>query len=221
MNCYEHPDIAAVAFCRTCGRGVCTACRRDAAGTVFCNEHVPAAASAGVPPPPPRYYASPVSHGVSPPLAFILGVAIPGVGAIYNGQYAKGLVHAIIFGLLISILSGHGAHGLEPLFGILLACWVAYMGLEAYHTAKRRQAGEPVDEFSSIINLRQQSGFPTGAVVLIVLGVVLLLHSLDLIEFDRIVRYWPALLIFVGVSKLLSRTSETPAAPREAENDTR
>ena len=41
---------------------------------------------------------------VSPGLAFVLGL-IPGVGAIYNGQYAKGLVHVIIIGLIISMLS--------------------------------------------------------------------------------------------------------------------
>ena len=33
---------------------------------------------------------------ISPGLAFFLGW-IPGVGAIYNGQYAKGLVHAVAF----------------------------------------------------------------------------------------------------------------------------
>ena len=36
---------------------------------------------------------------------------IPGVGAIYNGQYAKGLVHVIIVGLMISILSNGAADG--------------------------------------------------------------------------------------------------------------
>src|ERR1019366_7316784 len=37
---------------------------------------------------------------VSPGLALFLGM-IPGVGAIYNGQYAKGMVHAIIWGVLM------------------------------------------------------------------------------------------------------------------------
>ena len=32
-------------------------------------------------------------------IALFLGF-IPGVGAIYNGQYAKGLVHAVVFGLI-------------------------------------------------------------------------------------------------------------------------
>src|ERR1700686_3885880 len=107
MNCQNHADVPATAYCRTCGKPVCEECRRDAFGTVYCAEHTPAAQtppappySTGFPPgfppgvpnmpgPPPSYaYAD-----VSPGLALFLGV-IPGVGAIYNGQYAKGMVHA-------------------------------------------------------------------------------------------------------------------------------
>ena len=45
---------------------------------------------------------------VSPGLALFLGM-IPGVGAIYNGQYAKGMVHAIVWGVLMSgfIIAAH------------------------------------------------------------------------------------------------------------------
>src|SRR3712207_3585739 len=113
MNCANHTDRAAVAYCRNCGKPLCTACVRSSEGTIYCDEHAPAAqaappygASAYPPPPPgaapyggPNPYAVP--SGPSPGLAFILGL-IPGVGAVYNGQYAKGLIHAIIFGLLIS-----------------------------------------------------------------------------------------------------------------------
>ena len=98
MNCFNHSEVPAVAFCRNCGKGLCADCRRVAQGTVFCEEHVPAAAASTVARPAP----SPVLADTSPALAFLLGL-IPGVGAIYNGQYAKGLVHAIIFGLLVSI----------------------------------------------------------------------------------------------------------------------
>src|SRR5947207_604911 len=121
MNCSTHTDAPAVAFCRVCGRALCADCRRVADGTVYCAEHAPASTVdasgyggpySSVPPPPPGH--------ANPGLAFALGV-IPGVGAIYNGQYAKGLVHAIIFGLLISIISSTSTQGLEPLFGILLA----------------------------------------------------------------------------------------------------
>src|SRR6202040_1404358 len=106
MNCQNHPEVPATAYCRSCGKPVCEACRRDAYGTVFCAEHAPTpATAAGAPggapasaappftPPPPipgipmgGPYGPPPPPGqfmpdVSPGLAFFLGW-IPGVGAI-------------------------------------------------------------------------------------------------------------------------------------------
>ena len=43
MNCLNHPEIPAAAFCRSCGKPLCDACKRPAHGTVYCEEHVPAA----------------------------------------------------------------------------------------------------------------------------------------------------------------------------------
>lgn len=144
------------------------------------------------------------SHA-SPALAFILGL-IPGVGAIYNGQYAKGLVHAVVFGLLVSMLSSGRLHGWEPLFGILLALWVFYMAFEAYHTARKRRAGEPIEELSSLMTGTPNSGrLPVGPIVLIGLGVLFLLDTLNLLNFDEVVRYWPVGLILGGVYMLYVR----------------
>lgn len=203
MNCFNHPEMPATAYCRTCGKALCADCRRVANGTIFCDEHLPAVAATPA--------GSPASVAVacdcSPGLACMLGF-IPGVGAIYNGQYAKGLVHAIIFGLLVSIESSGAAGGLEPLFGVLIAAWVFYMALEAYHTARKRRAGVPVDEFSSLFNIKGEPGrFPAGAITLIVLGAILLLNTMGFLEFRYIVRYWPVLLILVGVYMLYGRVT--------------
>ena len=233
MNCLNHPEIPAAAFCRTCGKPLCDACKRPAQGSVYCEEHVPAQTAASAPPAPrPVYSPPPVADpSVSPGLAFTLGLIIPGVGAIYNGQYAKGLVHAVIFGLLVSIISSGSAHGMEPLFGVLIAAWVFYMAVEAYHTAQKRRGGEAVDEFSSLINLHTKgSRFPAGAVVLIGLGVLLLLNTTDIIPFERVLRYWPVLLILLGVYLLyvrltgLGERSGDDAAgsvPKEVQHDQR
>ena len=81
---------------------------------MFCQDHVPVPFSEGAQAasanpanpyaqPQSTYAAAPVQ--TSPPLAFLLGL-IPGVGAIYNGQYIKGLVHAVIFGVIISLITG-------------------------------------------------------------------------------------------------------------------
>ncbi len=220
MNCFNHSDTPAVAYCRACGKALCNECKRTAQGTIFCDEHVPAAAAEGanrqaaVDPiaqptaaaaTPPRAAGSVATSDVSPGLACLLGF-IPGVGAIYNGQYAKGLVHAIVFGLLVSITSSGTAGDLEPLFGILIGVWVMYMSLEAYHTARKRRAGEPVDEFSSILDVHgRRSGFPVGAITLIALGVLLLLSTTDVIQLRYLLRYWPVLLILVGAYMLYVR----------------
>jgi hypothetical protein len=215
MNCQNHPEVQATAYCRGCGKPVCEECRRDAYGTVFCEEHAPVAA----PPPPapglrPPGAGAPAGYGysdASPGLAFFLGW-IPGVGAIYNGQYAKGLVHAVVFGILCSIL-GSDPRGLEVVFAMVLSAWVFYMAFEAYHTARKRRMGEPVDEYSSLINLRSKGQFPMAGVALIVLGVVLLLHTLDVLDLASVARFWPVLLILAGAYLLYLRFAGT--VPKE------
>jgi hypothetical protein len=141
-------------------------------------------------------------------LAFLLGL-IPGVGAIYNAQYVKGLIHVVVFGVLISIVSsGEASGGMEPLFGMLIAAWVAYMAFEAYHTAKKRQLGQPVEEFSSLISLRsQQARFPVGPAILIAIGILFLANNLGLLRFGEILRYWPIALIGLGVYMLYERVT--------------
>jgi TM2 domain-containing membrane protein YozV len=234
MNCFNHSDIPAVAYCRACGKALCTECKRTAQGTIFCDEHAPAAApeneirqaivdrmwekaaAAAAPPPAP---ASISTGDVSPGLACLLGF-IPGVGAIYNGQYAKGLVHAIVFGLLVSITSSGTAGDLEPLFGILIGVWVMYMALEAYHTARKRRAGEPVDEFSSILDVHgRRSGFPVGAITLIGLGVLLLLSTTDVIQLHRLLPYWPVLLILMGAYMLYVRVGGDSSLRQEVRHE--
>jgi hypothetical protein len=128
------------------------------------------------------------------------------VGAIYNGQYAKGIVHAVIWGMLMSMADSRAVHGMEPLFGVLVAAWWFYMAFEAYHTARKRRAGEPVDEYSSIVNLSGgRSHVPVAGISLIVLGALLLLDRLDLLDFEYVERFWPVLLIAAGAYLLAGR----------------
>ena len=212
MNCLNHPETGAAAYCRECGKPMCGECQRPALGSVYCVEHVPVAAPQA--PPPMPYAQSPYSAPVmpnpgephaSPALALILGF-IPGVGAIYNGQYAKGLIHAVVFGLLVSIMSSGRLGGSEPLLGIMLAAWVFYQAFEAYHTARKRRYGLVVDEFSSLFEPGSGgSKFPVGAVFLILIGFVFLLDTTDIVSFDDVARYWPVLLIGAGGYMLFNR----------------
>jgi hypothetical protein len=93
------------------------------------------------------------------------------------------------------------------------------MVFEAYHTAKKRRFGEPVDELSSILNLRGgKEQMPVAGIALIVLGTLLLLRTLNLFDFEYVARYWPVLLIAAGAYLLYGRFAHS-GAPGEARHE--
>jgi hypothetical protein len=197
-----------VGYCRACGKALPESDVHKAQGAMYCKEHVPMEGAPSSPYNPPPYGAPPYSGphpDISPGLAFGLGF-IPGVGAIYNGQYAKGLVHVAVIGLLISILNSDIPEHLEPMVALMLVAFWAYMPFEAYHTARSRQLGHAVDEFSSLAPMGS-SQFPVAAVLLIGMGTVLLLDNLGVFELRRMLRYWPLLLIGAGLYMLYNRFS--------------
>ena len=90
-----------------------------------------------------------------PALAALLGF-IPGVGAMYNGQYAKGIVHLMVFAVLVSL-----AHdgGISEMFGLFVAGWIFYMVIEAHHTARARRDGTPLPNPFGLNDLGERMGF--------------------------------------------------------------
>ena len=213
----ENPVTASLAYCRSCGKQLQPEDQKIVNGTVYCADHVPAASAPDSPwtaPPPsapsfspggPANGFSPNGSAISPGLAFILGL-IPGVGAIYNGQYAKGLIHVVVFGTLISLANSHEVRDMTPIFVILSLAWVPYMAFEAYHTAVRRQQGAIVDEFSSLIPGTNAGSLPIGPILLMVLGVLFLLNNFEIIHFYQVAKFWPVALIAIGAYMLYERS---------------
>jgi hypothetical protein len=75
--------------------------------------------------------------GTNPWVAFGLGW-IPGVGAMYNGQFAKALAHVVIFALLVDFTHYNGV------LGVVVFGWVVYQVFDAYQTAIARRDGLPL-----------------------------------------------------------------------------
>ena len=134
MDCVNHPGTPAAAFCQNCGKALCAGCVRTApGGQVLCE---PCFAAWQTYPQP----FVPVSTGSpNPAAAAVLGL-IPGVGAMYNGQFFKGLIHVVIFAVLVSM-----AH-VSGIFGIFIPAWILYQSFEAFHTAKALRDGLPVPD---------------------------------------------------------------------------
>ncbi len=138
MNCVNHPEAAVSAYCQNCGKGLCSACARTVQGSVFC-EPCLAARMPGAPPIPGVPGMPPPPGGPNPGLATLLGF-IPGVGAMYNGQYIKAIVHVIVFVVLVGLSSRYGV------FGLFVAFWVLYQVFDAHQTAKARRDGLPLPD---------------------------------------------------------------------------
>jgi hypothetical protein len=198
MNCATHADVQSEAFCTQCGRALCTECIRKVRDSVYCENCLEASVKSDGKAAGP---ATQTIGGDNPDTAFVLGL-IPGVGAIYNGEYFKAAIHVLIFGMLTSL----GA-------ALLAVAFYFYMPFEAYYTAKKRklsargiQVVTPIDRFYEQFQ-EHTGGIKNrefwGGVGLIVLGALYLLNSFDLISFHGLRRFWPALLIAAGVALLL------------------
>jgi len=216
MNCANHADASAVAYCRTCGKALCGNCTRPVRGVIYCEDCL--GAKMETPPPPTAYQqvmdqglglkvAPGPASGPNPTVAGILAGFFPfGVGAVYTGQYAKGLAHlAVITLLFVGANAGDNGHS-EALkticiFGIFFF-WV-YQIVDAVRSAKAIQMAQPIpDPFGLAATFGggakiETSKVPMGAIVLILVGVLFLLHTLGLTEFG-LDRFWPLILILVG-----------------------
>jgi len=231
MNCINHPEQAQVAFCQQCGKPLCEACTRPVGNAVFCEPCLLARvnpAQQGYP--YPTVAPQPLPPGTpSPFLAGLLGF-IPGVGAMYNGQFVKAMMHILIFMLLIVI--SHRAH----FAGILIAGWIFYQVFDAVYTARARVFGTPLPDPFGFNRFEGQVGFhvhvntpytppavpvsgvqppypapypvaqypaqrplPVGAFVLIGLGLLFLLGSMNIFNMRVSRLALPIFLIGLGV----------------------
>lgn len=157
----------------------------------------------------PRPYSEPINPDApNPVLALLLGL-IPGVGAVYNGQYAKAVVHVITLGgLLGAMISSYEGPQVTTVFLVVLMFF--YMPIEAFRTAQAMRNGEAVDEFSGFMKKGSTPSL-TLAVALIVGGVLFLLHTLEVISLGEVQRFWPVILIVIGVRMLVTRARASEA----------
>ena len=315
MNCANHPDVAVVSYCQSCGKPLCAECIRSVGGVIYCEPCLAArmASPMGANPLAGSNMSGLHAH---PMLAGLLGF-IPGVGAMYNGQFVKALAHVLIFAVFVSLSDK------SFIFGMLVAAWEFYQVFDAAQTAKARRDGLPLPNPFGLNDLGTKLGMtpsgspwaagftapppaagptvggpavagdpfpasapgqgpgqgpawspvqpppaygasyavppsapgmpysgsssgapipgapgsnlpgsvpaygsplpvepqghkhPLGAIVLIIIGVMLLLHTLGVFEDEWISKAWPLILIGVGGWLLYRRTRDTTQGPRQ------
>ncbi|HLK04967.1 MAG TPA: DUF5668 domain-containing protein [Candidatus Acidoferrum sp.] len=228
MKCAVHPEVDATGFCRNCGKALCSVCARPVREVLYCENclalgmGMPAAPTPQPTPPLPAdpysapAYIPPPVVAVPPPqpgrssgaIAFILGFILPGLGAVYNGEYNKALIHIVIFASLIFGLanSDNLSDGAIVMLALLLAGFVFYTAFDSMRVAQAKATGQPVsaDPLESIGRT-----LPMGPVILIGIGVLMLLNNFRIFDFLHLsfVRLWPLVLIGAGIMMFRNRAS--------------
>ena len=88
-------------------------------------------------------------------------------------------------------------------FGIGIAFFYVYQIIDAVRTARALQEGQPapdpygLGQAFSMGEKGESKNIPAAAVILIGLGVLFLLHTMNVFEFG-LDRFWPLILIFLG-----------------------
>src|SRR5258708_14143022 len=97
MNCAYHTKNPAAVQCNQCARPLCPACDHRIRGFAFCQDCIVAGVELL------RYQqarttdSQVIRRKTSPFIATLLSFFFPGLGAAYNGQTSKAVVHFAIF----------------------------------------------------------------------------------------------------------------------------
>ncbi len=177
MNCAYHPANTSVVQCSRCARPLCPACDHRIRGFPYCQDCIVAgvellqyqAARGGAAAP------AQARRRTSRVVALLLSFLLPGLGAAYNGQISKAVVHFAIFAGFFQMATMTDAN----VFFVLgaMGMWL-FAAVDAYRTAQLFRAGLVPDAESDAIAHRLYGNPVAWGVVLVVLGTLFLLHML-------------------------------------------
>jgi hypothetical protein len=206
MKCTYHPATETQVLCSTCNKPLCAECSHQIKGNVFCQECLVQGAE----------WASSMK-GLklptdSPKRAALISL-IPGMGAVYNGDYVKAITFFAVFAALTMM-----ADRVADIFGfaafsfLVFTMFDSYRAAEAANRARVMGGGAPLEPTSG--KDRTVAGW---GIFLIVLGVIFLLQNL--IPFRFLERLWP--LVFIGIGAYLvyyyltaNKSTDQPVAGR-------
>jgi hypothetical protein len=166
MNCAYHSINTAVVNCNGCGKPLCPACDHRIKGFPFCQDCIVEGVEMLRQRSDNSNYVPFVKKKTSPVIATILSLICPGLGAAYNGQTSKAIVHfAIFIGLFqLAILSGMALFVLG-----FIGMWL-FAALDSWRTAQLIRSGITPNGAEDIIVQRFADNPKLWGIVLLVIG---------------------------------------------------
>jgi len=178
--------------CRLCGHPLCGACAVEIQGVPYCRDCL----QSRIEQPLPTAVVPPPSDMRSPKVAGWLSV-MPGLGLLYLGEYVKALTVALIFMGAIHFADQSDVGGILPPL-----VWFGQMFYTIQEARRLRRSGAPEEPIPS--KPMQDKDSPLWGGILIGIGVLFLLDQFEMLNFGEIFeKFWPALIIVLGIQILL------------------
>jgi hypothetical protein len=194
MNCAYHLRNPAVVQCSRCMRPLCPACDHRIKGFPHCQDCIVEGVetlrqhSRGGGVPALRRKSSPV-------VATLLSIIVPGLGAAYNGQTSKAIVHFAIFASFFQMATV--TDGSLPFFVLgVVGTWL-FSAVDACRTAQLIRSGLAPDAEEDVIARRLYGNPLAWSVTLLTLGVIFVLHTLFGVRLP-VKQFLPVLPLLLG-----------------------
>jgi len=214
MNCAYHSHNAATVSCNGCGKPLCAACDHRIKGFPYCQDCI----VLGVDLLRSHNQSSNASYlkaQTSPLAALVLSFICPGLGAAYNGQTHKALIHfAVSVGLFqMAIMMKMPFF----VFGVL-GMWL-YSAVDAWKTARLIRSGAKPDLAEDILTQRFSGNPKLWGILLTILGATFLMQKAFGKAFSELMSVLlPIFLIGFGLYILRNYIFKSDAgAPNEAD----
>ncbi|HYH86765.1 MAG TPA: hypothetical protein VEX60_15035 [Pyrinomonadaceae bacterium] len=200
MNCAYHMTNRAVVQCSRCARPLCPACDHRIRGFPYCQDCIVAGVEHLQ---QQQQYERPgaaqvIRRKTSAFVALLLSFICPGLGAAYNGQTSKALVHFTIFASFFQMATVTDGTAFFVL-GVI-GTWL-FAAVDAVRTAQLIRAGLAPDAESDAISRRLYGNPLAWAATMITLGTVFLLHTLFGVQLP-VREFLPVLLVLLGAYML-------------------
>ncbi len=193
MKCSYHPAVESHDFCGTCSRALCSECAHQIKGKIYCQDCLVRGAE----------WAAAVKDlripTDAPKRAAALSL-IPGMGAVYNGDYQKAITQFAVFAALC--IMGDSVHGI---FGFGAFVFLIFTVFDSYRTAENKLR-KRVEQPSEVQEPAKDQTVVAWGILLIGLGCIFLLKNFIRVEFIN--RLWPLVFIALGAYLVYRYVSE-------------
>ncbi len=136
----------------------------------------------------------------SPVLAAVLSIIFPGAGALYNGDFLRGIVFIIIFAGLVTLQT---RPHVQPFAGLLLAGFYFFQIFDSIHQARMINLAQAGEGTKKEVAVAEPKGSIFWGILMIALGIIFLLANFEIILYENIFDYWPVVIIVIGLKLIL------------------